>query len=94
MLRAYGGEAGINLAISENPNLIILDLMMPGVSGFDVVERLRVHPVAKAIPIIVCSAKDITAEDKKTLNGHITAIVQKNSHTKDDLLAAIKRLNC
>ena len=92
VLRAYGGEAGINLAIGDNPNLIILDLMMPGVSGFDVVERLRVHPVAKAIPIIVCSAKDITAEDKKTLNGHITAIVQKSSHTKDDLLAAIKKI--
>ncbi len=92
LLKAYGGEAGVNLAIGSNPNLIILDLMMPGVSGFDVVERLRVHPVAKAIPIIVCSAKDITAEDKKTLNGHIMAIVQKSSHTKDDLLAAIKKI--
>lgn len=91
-LKAYGGEAGVNLAISANPNLIILDLMMPGVSGFDVVERLRVHPVAQNIPIIVCSAKDITSEDKKILNGHITAIVQKSSHTKDDLVAAIKKI--
>ena len=92
VFKAYSGEAGVNLAIGANPNLIILDLMMPGVSGFDVVERLRVHPVAKGIPIIVCSAKDITAEDKKTLNGHIMAIVQKSSHTKDDLLAAIKKI--
>lgn len=92
VLRAYSGKAGINLAINNNPDLIILDLMMPEVSGFDVVETLRKHPTAKAIPIVICSAKDITPEDKKVLNGNILAIVQKGSHTKEDLLAAIKKI--
>ncbi|KKO18209.1 MAG: response regulator [Candidatus Brocadia sp.] len=91
VLRAYSGEAGINLAINSSPDLMILDLMMPEVSGFDVVEKLRVHPTAKGIPIIICSAKDITPEDKKILNGHILAIVQKSSHTKEDLLAMIRK---
>ncbi len=92
VLKAYGGNAGINLAIQSNPDLIILDLMMPDISGFDVVEKLRVHPTAKGIPIIICSAKDITPADKKVLNGNILAIVQKSSHTKEDLLAAIKKI--
>lgn len=92
VLKAYSGNAGINLAINSNPDLMILDLMMPDVSGFDVVEKLRVHPTAKGIPIIICSAKDITPEDKKVLNGNILAIVQKSSHTKEDLLAAIKKI--
>ncbi|GAN32997.1 MAG: response regulator [Candidatus Brocadia sp. AMX2] len=92
VLKAYSGKAGINLAVNSNPDLMILDLMMPEVSGFDVIERLRVHPIAKGIPIIICSAKDITPEEKKVLNGHILAIVQKSSHTKEDLLAAIKKI--
>jgi DNA-binding response OmpR family regulator len=91
-LKAYSGNAGISLAINSNPDLIILDLMMPEVSGFDVVEKLRVHPTAKGIPIIICSAKDITMEDKKKLNGNILVIVKKGSHTKEDLLAAIKKI--
>ena len=92
VLKAYSGKAGINLAINNNPDLIILDLMMPEVSGFDVVEKLRTHPVAKSIPIIICSAKDITPREKEELNGNILAIVQKSTHTKEDLLAAIKKI--
>ncbi|BBO15793.1 conserved hypothetical protein [Candidatus Brocadia pituitae] len=92
VLKAYSGKAGINLAINNNPDLMILDLMMPEVSGFEVVEKLRNHPTAKGIPIIICSAKDITPEDKKVLNGHILAIVQKSSHTKEDLLSTIKKI--
>ncbi|WP_070067444.1 response regulator [Candidatus Brocadia sapporoensis] len=92
VLKAYSGNDGINLALNSNPDLIVLDLMMPDVSGFDVVERLRNHPTAKKIPIIICSAKDITPEDKKVLNGHILTIVQKSSNTKEVLLSTIKKI--
>ena len=92
VIKAYSGKAGINLAINSNPDLIILDLMMPDISGFDVVEYLRSHPTAKGIPIVICSAKDITPEEKEVLNGNILAIVQKGSHTKEDLLSAIKNI--
>jgi len=89
---ANGGKAGIDLATSIFPDLIILDLMMPEISGFDVVENLRKHPKAKGIPIIICSAKDITPEEKEKLNGNILDIVQKGSHTKEDLLKSIKKI--
>ena len=93
VIKAYSGKAGINLAMNSNPDLLILDLMMPEISGFDVIEKLRTHPTAKSIPIIICSAKEITPADKKVLNGNILAIVQKGTHTKEDLLAAIKKQN-
>ena len=92
VIKAYSGKAGINLAMNSNPDLIILDLMMPEISGFDVIEKLRTHPTAKSIPIIICSAKELTPADKKVLNGNILAIVQKGTHTKEDLLAAIKKI--
>ncbi len=92
VLKAYSGRAGINLAINNSPDLIILDLMMPEVSGFDVVEKLRVHPTAKKIPIIVCSAKDITQKEKAILNGNILSIVRKGNHTSEDLLVAVKNI--
>ena len=92
VLKAYSGKAGINLAMNSNPDIIILDLMMPEISGFDVIEKLRTHPTAKSIPIIICSAKDITPKEKEELNGNILAIVQKGTHTKEDLLKAIKKI--
>ncbi|TLD43176.1 MAG: sensory transduction histidine kinase [Candidatus Jettenia ecosi] len=92
VIKAYSGNAGINLAINSNPDLIILDLIMPDISGFDVVEKLRTHPTARGIPIIICSAKDVTPEDKNILNGNILAIVQKGNHTKEDLLSAVKKI--
>ncbi|MDR4505037.1 MAG: response regulator [Candidatus Scalindua sp.] len=92
VLTAYGGKAGIELAINNNPDMIILDLMMPDISGFDVVENLRKHQKTKNIPIVICSSKDITEEDKKVLNGNIMAIVQKGSHTKEELLREIQNI--
>ena len=92
VLTAYGGKAGIELAINNNPDMIILDLMMPDISGFDVVENLRKHQKAKNIPIVICSSKDITEKDKKVLNGNIMAIVQKGSHTKEELLREIQNI--
>ena len=59
---------------------------------FFFIEKLRTHPTAKNIPIIICSAKDITPKEKEELNGNILAIVQKGTHTKEDLLAAIKKI--
>ncbi|MGQ3683878.1 MAG: response regulator [Candidatus Loosdrechtia sp.] len=92
VFKAYDGKVGINLAINSNPDLIILDLIMPEVNGFEVVEKLRVHPGTKGIPIIICSAKDITSEERDELNGNVLAIMQKKNYTQEDLLAAVKRV--
>jgi len=91
VLQAYGGRQGIDLAIEKLPDVIILDLMMPQVTGFEVVQRLREHPEARDIPILIHTAKDLTREDRQRLNSHVQAISSKSSG-KEQLLGELKKL--
>jgi CheY-like chemotaxis protein len=77
VLRAYGGREAIEIARKEMPDLMVLDLMMPEVSGFDVVEALNQDPGTGRIPILVVTAKHVTAADRRRLNGYVTAIMEK-----------------
>jgi CheY-like chemotaxis protein len=79
VLRAYGGQDAIDIARRELPDLIVLDLMMPEVNGFDVVEALNSHPSTTSIPILIVTSKEITLEDRARLNGYVTAIMGKAS---------------
>ncbi len=92
VLQAYGGQQGVDLAIEKHPDFIILDLMMPEVSGFDVVQQLRAHPEAMDIPIMIYTFKDLTAEDRRKLEGHVQAIASKSASGKEDLLQELERL--
>ena len=85
MLRAYGGREAIEIARRELPDLIVLDLMMPEVNGFDVVEALQATPETARIPILVVTAKQITAADRARLNGYVTAIMEKASFEQRSL---------
>lgn len=76
---ATDGWSGLAMARQQIPDLIITDLMMPGFDGFGLVEELRLDPRTRDIPIVVVSAKDITPEERKRLNGHIEAVYQKGS---------------
>ncbi len=76
---AKDGWEGLAQARQRRPDLIITDLMMPGIDGFGLVEELRLDPRTRDIPIVVVSAKDITPEERKRLNGHIEAVYQKGS---------------
>ncbi|MBM3124917.1 MAG: pyridoxal-phosphate dependent enzyme [Chloroflexi bacterium] len=77
--QARDGWEGLSLARQKTPDLIISDLMMPGIDGFGFVENLKLHPRTRDIPVVVVSAKDITPEERKRLNGHIQAVYQKGS---------------
>jgi signal transduction histidine kinase/DNA-binding response OmpR family regulator len=90
VLRASGGQEGIDLAKSRLPSLILLDLMMPGVSGFEVVEQLRSLDETRAIPIMILTAKTLTDDDKRSLNGHVAAIFQRNSTAGAELIDWLK----
>src|SRR5258706_1598930 len=76
---AKDGWEGLAQARQKIPDLIVTDLTMPGIDGFGLVEELRLDPRTKDIPIVVVSAKDITPEERKRLNGHIEAVYQKGS---------------
>jgi signal transduction histidine kinase/DNA-binding response OmpR family regulator len=90
VLRANGGREGIDMARSQHPNLILLDLMMPGVNGFDVVEALRADETTRMIPIMVLTAKVLTASDKRTLNGHVAGIFKRDSDAGAELIGWLR----
>ena len=92
VIKAYGGKEGIDLAIEKQPDAIILDLLMPKVSGFEVVHRLKKHPKGKDIPIFIYTAKDLNEEEKQSLNDNVISIMQKGKYSKEDLLKDIKRV--
>ena len=76
---AADGWDALSQARQKLPDLIITDLMMPGIDGFGLVEELRLDPRTSNIPIVVVSAKDITSEERERLNGQIEALYQKAS---------------
>jgi signal transduction histidine kinase/CheY-like chemotaxis protein len=91
VLRASGGREAIAVAQEELPDLIVLDLMMPDVNGFDVVEALSARADTARIPILVVTAKQIVAEDRASLNGYVAAIVEKAEFTKERFAAEVRR---
>ena len=76
---AKDGWDGLALARQKLPDLIVSDLTMPGIDGFGFVEELKLDPRTRDIPVVVVSAKDITLDERKRLNGHIEALYQKGS---------------
>ena len=76
---ARDGWEGLAQAREKLPDMIITDLTMPGIDGFGLVEELKLDPRTKNIPIVVVSAKDITPEEWKRLDGNIEGLYQKGS---------------
>lgn len=92
VLKAYGGQETIDIASKEKPDVIILDLMMPDVSGYDVIKALKGRPDTIDIPLIICTAKDLDHYDINELNKNVSSIMHKGMFTRDDLLKCIKQL--
>ncbi|HEX6720212.1 MAG TPA: response regulator [Burkholderiaceae bacterium] len=91
VLAAHGGRAGIELAQRHRPDLIALDLEMPEVNGFDVVEALKSSPETARIPIVVVTAQNLTAADRTRLNGHISDIVGKSQFSAERFVGEVQR---
>ena len=92
VIQAASGREAIQLAIAIKPDLVLLDLMMPDVSGLDVVRALRANESTQATPIMIVTAKDLTDTDKGQLNGHVTAILSRGSTGSFDLLGHLNRV--
>jgi len=92
ILLASNGSEGILLAIEREPDLIILDLMMPGITGFEVVDKLRQHPVACDIPVVIFTAKDLSREEALQLGQDVERILIKGISKSSDVLNQIHKL--
>ncbi len=90
VLRAKDGEDGIALARRSPPDLIVLDLMLPGINGFDVVERLRNEQIAENVPILILTSMKIRSADRQRLAGKIWKIAEKGSLSTHDLIRLVE----
>jgi threonine synthase len=89
---ASNGREGLELIQRELPDLVILDLMMPGMDGFAVMDALRARPETANIPVIVSTAKELTPQEKNLLSGQIQALMQKGDFLNDEFLEEVRSL--
>jgi threonine synthase len=83
---AHDGRQGLDLIRTARPDLVILDLMMPEVDGFAVLDALRADEATRDIPVIVVTAKALTPQERDRLTGQIESLLQKGSFMDDELL--------
>lgn len=92
ILEATNGREGLELVQRELPDLVILDLMMPEMDGFAVIEELRSKQETSTIPVIVATAKELTPDEKNRLGGQIQSLMQKGDFLNDEFLEEVKSL--
>jgi CheY-like chemotaxis protein len=91
VLRAYGGAEGIELARRCGPDMIMLDLEMPDVSGFEVVNALKRDRATAGIPIVIVTARDLSRADRERLSGHILELVDKTEFNEGRFIGEVRR---
>lgn len=89
---ATNGREAIELVTRERPDLVILDLMMPEVDGFAVLDALRGKPETANIPVIVATAKELTVDEKSRLQGQIQSLMLKGDFLNDEFLEEVRSL--
>ncbi len=89
ILEAHDGAAGLAMVQRERPDLVLLDLMMPGMDGFEVLEALKADEDLSKVPVIVITAKELTSAEHRRLSGRIEALMKKGAFTDEDLLEEI-----
>jgi GAF domain-containing protein/DNA-binding response OmpR family regulator/anti-sigma regulatory factor (Ser/Thr protein kinase) len=90
--QAENGRVALERAREASPGLVVLDLMMPEMDGFEFVAEFRRHDGWRAIPVIVVTAKDLSEEDRARLNGGVERILQKGAYTREALLREVRDL--
>jgi threonine synthase len=86
---ADDGFSGISLIRAEKPDLVLLDLMIPGLDGFSVLDTLKADRELRDIPVIVITAKDLTNEDYQRLSGRVESLLQKGMFMEEELFESI-----
>jgi CheY-like chemotaxis protein len=92
VVEAPNGRVGLERLEAGVPALILLDLMMPEMDGFEFMEELRKRPEARNIPVLVITAKDLTDEDHRRLNGGVERIIQKAAASPKEILEHVRSI--
>lgn len=91
-LAAHSGPEALDLLKTHTPSAILLDMLMPGMDGFEVIRRIRDNPVTARIPIMVITAMWVSDEDRQRLEREAQSIFQKGTFWIEDLLKEVARL--
>jgi PAS domain S-box-containing protein len=92
-IEAADGDAALEALRTARFNVALIDLLMPVMDGFTLVEAIRSHPAGKELPIIVVTCKDLSTDERSWLNQRIQAVLAKERLTPQDLLAHLRQLN-
>lgn len=92
VLKLFSGKYAVEVANTEQPDLIILDLIMPEVSGYSVAYQLKQLPETRNIPIIILTSMDVDDDTREQMEGFISGIMSKSRFTKNDLLREINTI--
>jgi signal transduction histidine kinase/CheY-like chemotaxis protein len=89
---AENGRVALDQLTEVRPALILLDLMMPEMDGFEFMEALRQRPDGRDIPVVVITARQLSDDDRRRLNGQVVKIIQKGQTTAEEVLSEVRRL--
>jgi PAS domain S-box-containing protein len=92
VVTASHGAEGLERVAEARPTVILLDLMMPEMDGFEFLDELRGTPEGAGVPVVVLTAKDLSNEERGRLNGGVARILQKSPDGLEDFLAELRRL--
>ena len=89
VISAGDGLSGIEKAGSEKPELILLDLLMPVMDGFEFLKIIKANDIWGNIPIIVITSKDLTADDYSFLTSNVDKVIKKGEYTRKEIITRI-----
>lgn len=89
-LKAKGGSEAIAMMAAERPDLVLLDLVMPGMDGFAVLEAMQANPATRDIPVIVVTGRDVKEDELDRLSGYVAAILGKGVFTSQEIVERIE----
>jgi PAS domain S-box-containing protein len=91
VVTATNGRAGLDALETQNPGLIVLDLMMPEMDGFEFLRRLKQHPRHSRLPVIVATAKDLTDTERTVLKESASKVIQKLGYSRAELMHLVEQ---
>jgi len=91
VLRAKSGEEGLEMAQHAAPDLIVLDLVMPGMSGFEVANQLQDNGITEKIPVLILTAMDLSSADRSQLAGKVWRIEEKGSLATSEFIHLVEK---
>jgi CheY-like chemotaxis protein len=92
VVEAENGRVALDRLREAMPGVVLLDLMMPEMDGFDFVTAVRADAAWRGLPIVVITAKDLSPDDHERLNGYVARVLQKGALSRDTLLGEVREL--